>query len=190
MFSSVVSSGRPQKLLELSFDRLERGLSRGGRVGADNVRGVRAVAVLSRAVLDDAASMLAENLGIRYDVIPYSPRSSRQRTAPGSFCGASGRHTEENIQARLRGVILMALSNKLVRCCSRRAQERTRGRLLHLVMATVRRAAVISDGRRRWCIDWPAGSIATRKIIPIASITKAPSAELRPDQTDQDSLPP
>src|SRR5205085_9145132 len=82
-------------------------------LGKENVRGVSLPSQFSsRGSLDDAR-LLAKNLGIRYDVIPIQPMFEAARQQLKSvFAGCAEDTTEENIQARLRGVVLMALSNK------------------------------------------------------------------------------
>ncbi len=145
----------------------------------------------SRGSLDDAR-LLAERLGIRYDVIPIQPpfESVRQQLQP-LFAGCAEDTTEENIQARLRGVILMALSNKfgsLLLTTGNKSELAVGYCTLYGDMCGG--LAVISDVPKTMVYRLANWINRTREIIPQASLTKAPSAELRLHQTDQDSLPP
>ena len=145
----------------------------------------------SQGSLDDARA-LAENLGIRYEVIPIAAmhQSYLDALAP-QFAGLEPNVAEENIQARIRGNILMAISNKFG----------------HLLLTTGNKSelavgyctlygdmsgglAVISDVPKTMVYRLARYMNRDGLVIPEASITKAPSAELRPNQTDQDTLPP
>ena len=117
------------------------------------------------------------------------------------FAGRPRDVTEENLQARIRGVLLMALLEQVRRAAGDdRQQVGDVGRLRHAVRRHVRRllgaeghlqdrgvraGALAQRARRRTARCGPRG-----RVIPESSITKAPTAELRPNQTDQDSLPP
>ena len=156
--------------------------------------------------------VLAENLGIQYDVIPIQThvRGGEGAIEP-SLCRPKEDMTEENIQARLRGVILMALSNKfgsLLLTTGNKSELAVGYCTLYGDMCGG--LAVISDVPKtmvyrlaKWInqnaaltptLSHPMGEGDRRsgdgEIIPSSSITKPPSAELRPDQCDQDSLPP
>jgi NAD+ synthase/NAD+ synthase (glutamine-hydrolysing) len=145
----------------------------------------------SQGSLDDARA-LARNLGIDFELIPIDRifQSYLDGLAP-SFAGLAEDVAEENIQARIRGAVLMALSNKF-------------GRLL---LATGNKSelavgyctlygdmcgglAVISDVPKTLVYELARFVNSEREIIPESTIVKPPSAELRPDQADQDSLPP
>jgi NAD+ synthetase len=151
----------------------------------------------SRHSLDDAR-LLAARLGIQYDVIPIQNafESVKAQLKP-VFAGRPEDTAEENVQARLRGIMLMALSNKfgsLLLTTGNKSEIAVGYCTLYGDMAGG--LAVISDVPKtmiyrlaKW-INADAATRGTKELIPTSSITKAPSAELRPDQTDQDSLPP
>ncbi len=108
-----------------------------------------------------------------------------------AFAGRPEDTTEENIQARLRGVILMALSNKfgsLLLTTGNKSELAVGYCTLYGDMCGG--LAVISDVPKTMVYRLAQWINRDRELIPAASITKAPSAELRPNQTDQDSLPP
>ena len=144
----------------------------------------------SQGSLDDAR-VLAETLGIRYDVVPIqNAHQTLEGELRGVFAGCSEDTTEENLQARLRGVILMALSNKfgsLVLTTGNKSELAVGYCTLYGDMCGG--LAVISDVPKTMVYRLAAWINREREIIPRASITKPPSAELRPNQTDQDSLP-
>ncbi len=141
--------------------------------------------------LDDAR-LLAERLGIRYDVIPIQAAfEAVKQQLQTVFGGRPEDTTEENIQARLRGVILMALSNKfgsLLLTTGNKSELAVGYCTLYGDMCGG--LAVISDVPKTMVYRLARWINREREIIPAASITKPPSAELRPNQTDQDSLPP
>ena len=161
-------------------------------LGAENVHGVSLPSQFSsQGSLDDAA-LLAKRLGIRCDVIPIQPpfEAVKKQVAP-VFAGRSEDATEENIQARLRGVILMALSNKfgsLLLTTGNKSELAVGYCTLYGDMCGG--LAVISDVPKTTVYRLARWINRANEIIPDASITKPPSAELRPNQTDQDSLPP
>jgi NAD+ synthase (glutamine-hydrolysing) len=141
----------------------------------------------------DARDM-ADRLGVRHDEIPIAPvfEAFNAGLAP-FFTGLAEDATEENIQARIRGTLLMALSNKtgsIVLTTGNKSEMATGYCTLYGDMAGG--FAVIKDVAKtlvyrlaRWRNEQPGGAV-----IPDRIITRAPSAELRPNQTDQDSLPP
>ncbi|HZO86105.1 MAG TPA: NAD+ synthase [Verrucomicrobiae bacterium] len=161
-------------------------------LGAENVRGVSLPSQFSsRGSLDDAAS-LARRLGIRYDVIPIEPifESAKQQLRL-VFKGLPEDTTEENMQARIRGMILMALSNKfgsLLLTTGNKSELAVGYCTIYGDMCGG--LAVISDVPKTMIYKISKWINRNEEIIPNASITKPPSAELRPNQTDQDSLPP
>ena len=161
-------------------------------LGAKNVRVVSLPSQYSsRGSLDDAR-VLAERLGVAYDVIPIEPpfASVRRQLVP-VFRGMAEDTTEENIQARLRGLVLMALSNKfgaLVLTTGNKSELAVGYCTLYGDMCGG--LAVISDVPKTMVYRLARWINRERELIPVASITKPPSAELRPNQTDQDSLPP
>ena len=161
-------------------------------LGPENVRGVSLPSQYSsRGSLDDARQ-LAANLGIRYDIIPIQAPFEAVKTQLGDvFAGRAEDTTEENIQARLRGVTLMALSNKfgsLLLTTGNKSELAVGYCTLYGDMCGG--LAVISDVPKTMIYRLARWVNREREIIPTPSITKAPSAELRPNQTDQDSLPP
>ncbi|MBI5268806.1 MAG: NAD+ synthase [Burkholderiales bacterium] len=170
-------------------------------LGADRVR---CVMMPSRYTADiswiDARDM-AERLGVRYDEIAIAPMfdAFREALAP-QFAGLPEDATEENIQARVRGTLLMALSNKtgdIVLTTGNKSEMATGYCTLYGDMAGG--FAVIKDVAKTLVYrlaEWKNRQPAARAdgtvgpVIPERIITRPPSAELRPDQTDQDSLPP
>jgi len=161
-------------------------------LGSDNVRGVSLPSQFSsQGSLDDART-LAATLGIRYDVIPIQAAFEAVKAElKAGFAGRKEDTTEENIQARLRGVILMALSNKfgsLLLTTGNKSELAVGYCTLYGDMCGG--LAVISDVPKTMVYRLANWINREREIIPSASITKPPSAELRPNQTDQDSLPP
>jgi NAD+ synthase (glutamine-hydrolysing) len=163
-------------------------------LGADNVVGVSMPSRYSSAGSKSDAEALARNLGIRFMTIPIEKAfSSYLETLAEPFKDAQPDVTEENIQARIRGNILFALSNKfgwLVLACSNKSETATGYTTLYGDMAggfiplkDVPKTLVIELARYK-------NRQAGKEVIPSAVLTKAPSAELRPDQKDVDSLPP
>jgi len=161
-------------------------------LGRENVRGVALPSQFSSSGSLDDAQKLAQNLGIGYDVIPIQPMfATAKEQLKSVFAGRAEDTTEENIQARLRGVILMAMSNKfgsLLLTTGNKSELAVGYCTLYGDMCGG--LAVISDVPKTMVYRIARWLNREREIIPAASITKAPSAELRPDQTDQDSLPP
>jgi NAD+ synthase (glutamine-hydrolysing) len=161
-------------------------------LGKENVRGLSLPSQFSSQGSLDDARILAANLGIRYDVIPIqSPFLAVSDQLKDVFAGLAEDTTEENIQARLRGVVLMALSNKfgsLLLTTGNKSELAVGYCTLYGDMCGG--LAVISDVPKTMVYRLSNWINRDREIIPAASITKPPSAELRPNQTDQDSLPP
>lgn len=163
-------------------------------MGAENVH---AYAMPSRYSSDHSladAEQLARNLGIGYEILPIEKMfSAALETVAESFAGTEPDVTEENLQARIRGVLLMAWSNKkgsLVLTTGNKSEMAVGYCTLYGDMAGS--LAVIGDLFKTEVYEL-CRSINQRAgcdLIPDSIITKAPSAELRPDQTDQDSLPP
>jgi NAD+ synthetase len=185
------------------FDRAVLGLSGGidsavtaclavAALGKDNVRGVSLPSQFSSQHSLEDARALAERLGIRYDAIPIRKAFETVKTELGPvFAGRPEDTTEENLQARLRGVILMALSNKfgsLLLTTGNKSELAVGYCTLYGDMCGG--LAVISDVPKTLIYRLATWINRDREIIPASSLTKAPSAELRPNQTDQDSLPP
>lgn len=160
-------------------------------LGADKVLGVAMPArYSSNGSLTDAEA-LAKNLGIRYEVLPIEPTfQAMEAQVAKAFAGTKPNEAEENIQSRLRGVTLMALSNKfgaLVLTTGNKSEMAVGYCTLYGDMCGA--LAVIADVFKTDVYKLARWINREKEIIPSASITKAPSAELRPDQKDQDSLP-
>jgi NAD+ synthase (glutamine-hydrolysing) len=163
-------------------------------LGKDKVGGVAMPSRFSSDHSISDAEALARNLGIRLETIGISAlHDAYEATLATVFAGKAPDVTEENLQARVRGTLLMALSNKFG----------------HLLLTTGNKSewavgyctlygdmcgglAVISDLPKTtvWEMSRWVNQHAGRELIPQGSIDKVPSAELRPNQTDQDSLPP
>ena len=161
-------------------------------LGKGNVRGVSLPSQFSSQHSLDDAWALAERLGIQYDVVPIQKafETMKGQLQP-VFAGKPEDTTEENLQARLRGVILMALSNKfgsLLLTTGNKSEIAVGYCTLYGDMAGG--LAVISDVPKTMIYRIANWINREREIIPDSSITKPPSAELRPNQCDQDSLPP
>ena len=170
-------------------------------LGAENVRCVMLPSeYTSQGSLDDAKT-LAENLGCRYDFVPITEsRDAVTNTLAPLFEGRAADITEENIQSRLRGLLLMALSNKFGEMLL------TTGNKSEVAVGYATIYGDMNGGYNpikdmyktrvfdccRWRNanqrDWMKGPAGT--VIPVSIIDKPPSAELRPDQKDEDSLPP
>jgi len=161
-------------------------------LGPDKVLGVSMPArYSSEGSLSDAGA-LAKNLGIRYEILPIEPAfQSVEKQLANVFAGTKPDEAEENIQSRLRGVTLMALSNKfgaLVLTTGNKSEMAVGYCTLYGDMCGA--LAVIADVFKTDIYKLARWINREKIIIPEASITKPPSAELRPNQTDQDSLPP
>jgi NAD+ synthetase len=163
-------------------------------LGREKVFGVAMPSRFSSSHSIADAKALAESLGISFHVVPIeSIHNEFERTLLPAFEGRARDVTEENLQARIRGALLMAFSNKFG----------------HLLLTTGNKSemavgyctlygdmcgglAVISDVPKTtvWELARWMNAQAGRERIPENSIRKVPSAELRPNQTDQDSLPP
>ena len=161
-------------------------------LGADKVLGVSMPArYSSEGSLSDAAA-LAKNLGIRYEVLPIEPVfKSVEKQLEKVFAGTKPNEAEENVQSRLRGVTLMALSNKfgaLVLTTGNKSEMAVGYCTLYGDMCGA--LAPLADVFKTDIYKIARWVNRDREIIPAASISKPPSAELRPNQTDQDSLPP
>lgn len=160
-------------------------------LGAENVMGISLPARYSSQGSLTDAEQLARNLGIRYEVIPVEPAfKAMEGQLAKIFAGTKPNEAEENIQSRLRGVTLMALSNKLgslVLTTGNKSEVAVGYCTLYGDMCGA--LAVIADVFKTEVYRVSRWINRERVIIPTDSITKAPSAELRPDQKDQDSLP-
>jgi len=161
-------------------------------LGADKVWGVSLPSRYSSEGSLSDAEQLAKKLGIRYDVLPIAePVASVEKVLEGVFEGRTPDATEENIQSRLRGLLLMALSNKfgpLVLTTGNKSELAVGYCTLYGDMCGA--LAVIADVMKTEIYALARWINRDGEIIPWNTIEKPPSAELRPDQTDQDSLPP
>ena len=161
-------------------------------LGPDNVLGVALPSPYSSPDSLDDAKKLAENLGCRFEVLPISDLfSCFRRSLDPFFTGLEEDITEQNLQARIRGNLLMALSNKfghLLLTTGNKSEMAVGYCTLYGDMSGG--LAVISDVPKQLVYELAAYVNSAREIIPARIITKAPTAELKPDQTDQDDLPP
>ncbi|MFO1297627.1 MAG: NAD+ synthase [Rubrivivax sp.] len=170
-------------------------------LGADKVRAVMMPSPYTADISWLDARDMAARLGVRYDEIAIAPMfdAFRAGLAP-QFAGLAEDTTEENLQARIRGTLLMALSNKtgaIVLTTGNKSEMATGYCTLYGDMAGG--FAVIKDVAKTLVYrlaEWKNRQGARRAdgstgpVIPERIITRPPSAELRPNQTDQDSLPP
>ena len=167
-------------------------------LGADKVRAVMMPSPYTADISWIDAREMAQRMGVRYDEISIAPEfAAFKASLAADFAGRAEDTTEENIQARIRGTLLMALSNKfgsIVLTTGNKSEMATGYCTLYGDMAGG--FAVIKDllktrvfALARWRnAHNPYGTCDGP--IPERIITRPPSAELRPDQTDQDSLPP
>ena len=161
-------------------------------LGPENVIGVGMPGPYSSKGSIDDARALAKNLGIRFELLSINEiyEACRKTLAP-VFAGMREDVTEENIQSRSRGMVLMSLSNKfgaLVLSTGNKSEVAAGYCTLYGDM--VGGLAVISDVPKTLVYRLSAYVNSRRPVIPEATIEKPPSAELRPDQKDSDSLPP
>jgi len=161
-------------------------------LGAENVLGVAMPGPYSSEGSVRDARRLAENLGIRILELPMTEIYNTYRKAlAGALAGTEPGVAEENIQARIRGNLLMALSNKfgsLVLSTGNKSEMAVGYCTLYGDMAGG--LAVISDVPKMMVYDLARFANRECARIPEEVFAKPPSAELRPNQTDQDSLPP
>jgi len=161
-------------------------------LGPENVLGVALPSPYSSADSLEDAEILARNLGCGFQVIPIIPLfSAFQEALHPLFAGLGEDLTEQNLQARIRGTLLMALSNKFG----------------HLLLSTGNKSelavgyctlygdmngglAVIADVPKQMVYELARYVNRERERIPARTVSKAPTAELKADQCDQDDLPP
>ncbi|HWQ19761.1 MAG TPA: NAD+ synthase [Methanotrichaceae archaeon] len=161
-------------------------------LGPENVMGVLMPSPYSSTGSIADSEELARNLGIKTMTLPISGiMDAFQESLAPAFQGRQRDVTEENIQARIRGNLLMALSNKFgsVLLTTGNKSELAVG-YCTIYGDMSGGLAVISDVPKTMVYRMARWLNSIRKKIPESILTKAPSAELRPDQTDQDSLPP
>jgi len=161
-------------------------------VGPENVIGVGMPGPYSSPGSIEDARSLASNLGIRFELLSITEIcDSYRQTLRGVFTGLKEDVTEENIQARARGTLLMALSNKFNAIVLSTGNKSELGvGYCTLYGDMVGGLAVISDVPKTLVYRISHYVNSRRPVIPQASLEKPPSAELRPDQKDSDSLPP
>jgi NAD+ synthase (glutamine-hydrolysing) len=161
-------------------------------IGAKRVHGISMPSRYSSEGSKDDARELAENLGIRYSTVPIEgPFAAMLRELAGPFEGHKPDITEENLQSRIRGMILMAFSNKfgsLLLTTGNKSEMAVGYATIYGDMAGG--FAVLKDAPKTLVYRMSVLRNARGAVIPENSVTKPPSAELRPDQKDQDSLPP
>ncbi len=159
--------------------------------GPENVIGVSMPSVYSADESLGDARILARNLGIRFEILPIQKVvQSYKEALSGVFAGLKEDTTEENLQARVRGNLLMALSNKfgnLVLSTGNKSELAVGYCTLYGDMAGG--LAVISDVPKTVVYQLAAHINRSKEIIPRRTVERAPTAELRPNQKDQDSLP-
>jgi NAD+ synthase len=170
-------------------------------LGADKVRGVMLPYRFTAQVSLDDAAKLAQKLGIRYEVLPIADAvEGFEKILSAPFKGLERDITEENLQARARGTLLMAISNKtgaMVVTTGNKSEMSVGYATLYGDMnggynpiKDIYKTEVfrLSELRNSWK---PEGALGpSGEVIPVNIITRPPTAELRENQTDQDSLPP
>jgi len=161
-------------------------------LGPENVRGVAMPSQYSSQGSLEDAKKLANALGIQYDVVAIEPVFEQLKSQLGKiFEGLNEDTAEENMQARIRGNILMSMSNKfssLLLTTGNKSELAVGYCTLYGDMCGG--LAVISDLPKTKVYSLAKWINRDREIIPESTLTKPPSAELRPGQVDQDSLPP
>ncbi len=165
-------------------------------LGSENVIGVLMPSRFNISASTEDALALAQNLGIQTFTIPINaPVTAMENLLAPNFAGREPDITEENLQARIRGIILMALSNKfgwLVLTTSNKSESAVGYATLYGDMAGG--FGVLKDVPKTFVYrlaNWiNRVRFKDHPAIPQRSIDRPPSAELRPNQTDQDSLPP
>ena len=161
-------------------------------LGAENVLGVSMPGPFSSEGSKCDAKNLAANLGIRFITVPITEVfDAYKKSLASSFEGRPRDVTEENIQARIRGNYLMALSNKfgsMVLSTGNKSELAVGYCTLYGDMAGG--LAAISDVPKLMVYELARWINRERELIPRSTIDKPPSAELRPNQRDEDSLPP
>jgi NAD+ synthase (glutamine-hydrolysing) len=161
-------------------------------LGADKVRAVMMPSPYTAQISLDDAREIAAILGVRYDELDIKPVFDAYLATLGKqFEGLLPDATEENIQARIRGNLLMALSNKtgsLVLTTGNKSEMTVGYCTLYGDMAGG--FAVLKDVSKTWVYRLSNYRNSLGYVIPERIITRPPSAELKPDQTDQDNLPP
>ncbi|MBI5917855.1 MAG: NAD+ synthase [Nitrosomonadales bacterium] len=160
-------------------------------LGVDRVRAVMMPSPYTAQISLDDAREMAQILGVRYDELDIQPTyAALESTLAPLFAGLPTDTTEENLQARIRGTLLMAISNKtgaLVLTTGNKSEMTVGYCTLYGDMAGG--FAVLKDVSKTWVYRLSHYRNRQGRVIPERIITRPPSAELKPDQTDQDSLP-
>ena len=194
-------SGFKRALVALSggIDSALVGVIAAAAFGPENITGVSLPSEISSQHSRDDARILAQNLGIRFETIAIADAvAACEHSLAPLFAGRPRDVAEENIQARVRGVLMMALSNKFgaILLTTGNKSEMAVG-YCTLYGDMCGGLAVISDvfktqvyALSRWINSDYAPRLGHHELIPPSTIEKPPSAELRPGQVDQDSLPP
>ncbi len=161
-------------------------------LGEDNVRGLLMPSQFSSDHSVNDARELAERLGIQYDIVPIEPLYQKYtETLEPLFWGRSPDIAEENLQARIRGMLLMAVSNKfgniLLNTTNKSEMAVGYGTLYGDLCGGL---SVLADVYKTEVFELAGYINKDGIVIPENTITKPPSAELRPNQKDTDSLPP
>jgi NAD+ synthase len=170
-------------------------------LGAGHVRGVRLPSTFTSSTSQDDAMESARLLGLRLDTISIEePVRALEKALAPLFGGRSRDITEENLQARVRGVLLMALSNKfgeLLVTTGNKSEMSVGYATLYgdmcggySVLKDIYKTEVYALARWRNDHASEGGLGPAGRIVPESSLTRPPTAELRPNQTDQDTLPP
>ncbi len=189
----VVKNGFPGVLVGLSggIDSALTLAIAADALGADKVRAVMMPSQYTAEISREDAHQQAETMKVRYSEIPIPPLFDAFVAAlAGEFKGLPTDVTEENLQARIRGTLLMALSNKfgsMVLTTGNKSEMSTGYATLYGDMAGG--FAVLKDVSKTLVYRLAAYRNSIAPVIPRRVITRAPSAELRANQTDQDSLP-
>ncbi len=161
-------------------------------LGAENVVGVAMPSPYTSKASQADAETLAQTLGMRFQTLAIADvMSAYEKALAPSFAGRESDTTEENLQARIRGNALMALSNKfgwLVLTTGNKSETSVGYSTLY--GDTAGGFAVLKDVYKTQVYELARWRNARSPVIPENTLTRPPSAELRPNQTDQDSLPP
>jgi NAD+ synthetase len=161
-------------------------------LGADKVRAVMMPSPYTAQMSIDDSREMVKLLGVRYEELNIQPAfTALESTLAPLFTGMPNDTTEENLQARIRGTLLMALSNKtgsLVLTTGNKSEMTVGYATLYGDMAGG--FAVLKDVSKTWVYRLSNYRNSMGRVIPERIITRPPSAELKPDQTDQDNLPP
>ncbi len=187
-------SGFQRALLGLSggIDSAVTAVIAAHALGPENVTGVSLPSAISSEHSRTDAQQLATNLGITFETVAIADVvGAAEKTLGPVFAGRSRDIAEENIQARARGLLLMAISNKtgaLLLTTGNKSELAVGYCTLYGDMCGG--LAVISDLPKVKVYELARYLNREREVVPRSTIEKPPSAELRPDQTDQDSLPP